>query len=64
MVRAIAAWIVVAVSGFMILPKALGQMIHYPWFYAPLLGIWVAALAVAAAATGDALKRRKRPTSE
>lgn len=64
MVRAAAAWTIVAVSGLMILPKALGQMIHHPWLYAPRLAVWAAALIVAAAATHDALKRPKRPTSE
>lgn len=63
MLRAAAAWVIVALSGLMILPKALGQMIHHPWLYAPLLGIWVAALIVAGAVTRDALKRRKRPAS-
>ena len=51
MFRAIAAWIVVAVSGFMILPAAVTRMIDYPLYYAPLLAVWLAALIVAAMVT-------------
>lgn len=42
MLRDAAAWLVVSVSGVMILPKSFDQMIHFPWVYAPLAAIWLA----------------------
>lgn len=62
MFRAIAAWLIVGLSGAMILPKALGQMINYPLFYAPLVIVWLASFMVAASVTRDAVKQKKRPT--
>ena len=53
MFRATAAWIVVVISGFMILPAAVTRMIDYPLYYAPLLAVWLAALIVAAMVTGS-----------
>lgn len=53
MFRAIAAWLVVAVSGFMILPAAVTRMINYPLYYAPLMAVWLAALIVAAIVTAS-----------
>ena len=53
MFRAIAAWIVVIVSGAMILPAALTRMVDYPLYYAPLLAVWLAALIVAAMVTAS-----------
>lgn len=51
MFLAIAAWIVVAFSGAMILPAAVTRMIDYPLYYAPLMAVWLAALIVAAMVT-------------
>lgn len=48
MFRATAAWIVVVISGAMILPAAVTRMIDYPFYYAPLMAVWLAALIVAA----------------
>lgn len=54
MVRSVLCWVVVLVSGAMILPKALAQMIHHPWLYGPLLLAWVACLIVTVVVTRDA----------
>lgn len=51
MFQAIAAWVVVLVSGAMILPAAVTRMIDYPLYYAPLLAVWLVALIVAAIVT-------------
>ena len=53
MFRAIAAWLVVAVSGFMILPAVATRMINYPLYYAPLLAVWLVALTAAAIVTAS-----------